>query len=276
MSYVSVATDVVAGVAGDVAGIGSALDQAHSAAAPATTSVLAAAEDEVSAAIAAVFSGHGQAFQAASAQAAGFHNQFVQALGNTGTAYAAADTSFVQLLKTLFPNASFPLLEGIKVVPSSTPVDPSQFAGTYYEQGSVKQFFSLGLVNTRATYTALPNGTIQVQNFGNYFAPRGLGLSILGTAVPTNALNTALHVSFGPFDPAPTSTNYTIIAHAPDYNWVLVSDPTGFTGYVLTRDQFIPPQEYWQLVGESRSLGVWGPILPTQQYAQPLIFPHLG
>ncbi len=276
MSYMNVSPDVVAAAARDVAGIGSALEQAHAAAAHVTTSVVAAAGDEVSAAIAAVFSGHGQAFAAASAQAAGFHNQFVQALSTTGSAYAAAEASSGQLLKTLFPNASFPILEGIKVVPSSTPVDPSQFAGTYYEQGSVKQFFSLGLVNTRATYTALPNGTIQVQNFGNYFVPRGLGLSILGTAVPTNALNTALHVSFGPFDPTPSSTNYTIIAHAPDYNWVLVSDPTGFTGYVLTRDQFIPPQQYWQLVGESRSLGVWGPILPTQQYAQPLIFPHLG
>jgi len=275
MSYVSVSTDAVAAAAGDVAGIGSALEQAHAAAARVTTSVVAAAGDEVSTAIAAVFSGHGQAFAAASAKAAAFQGQFVQALSSTGSAYAAAEASSAQLLKTLFPNASFPILEGIKVVPSSTPVDPSQFAGTYYEQGSVKQFFSLGLVNTQATYTLNPDGTIKVQNSGNYLVPRGLGVNIIGKAVPVNDLNTALHVSFGPFDSAPNTDNYTIIARASDYSWVLVSDPTGFSGYVLTRDQFISPQEYHQLVSESRSLGVWGPITSTRQYAQPIVFPHL-
>jgi hypothetical protein len=42
--------------------------------------VVAAAEDEVSAAIAAVFSAHGQGFQALGAQAAAFHEQFVRTL----------------------------------------------------------------------------------------------------------------------------------------------------------------------------------------------------
>ncbi|CKR76816.1 PE family protein [Mycobacterium tuberculosis] len=40
---------------------------------------MAAAHDEVSAAIAALFSAHGQAYQAASAQAAAFHTRFIRA-----------------------------------------------------------------------------------------------------------------------------------------------------------------------------------------------------
>jgi hypothetical protein len=63
-----------------LAGIESALNAANAAAATQTTSVLAAAEDEVSAAIAELLSGHGQAYQALSAQTAAFHAQFVQAL----------------------------------------------------------------------------------------------------------------------------------------------------------------------------------------------------
>jgi len=157
----------------------------------------------------------------------------------------------------------------VPVVPSSVPVDPAKFAGTYYEQGSVKQFFSIGLVNTKATYTLNPDGTIRVQNSGNYFFKRGPRSSIVGSAVVVNATNTALNVGFSPFSP-PSATppgNYTILANAPDYSWVIVSDPSGRSGYILTRNKTISPQEYRQLVDQARSLGVRGRITPTVQYA---------
>jgi len=60
----------VASAASDLAGIGSGLTAANAAAAPSTTAVVAAAGDEVSAAIASLFSTHAQAFQAFGAQAA--------------------------------------------------------------------------------------------------------------------------------------------------------------------------------------------------------------
>ena len=64
MSYVIAAPEMLAAAAADVAGIGSSLSEANAAAATQTTGVLAAAEDEVSTAIAALFSAHGQGFQA--------------------------------------------------------------------------------------------------------------------------------------------------------------------------------------------------------------------
>lgn len=270
-AFVNVVPDVVTAAAQDVAGAGAALDQAYTTLAPATTSVAAAAADEVSAAIAGFFSGHGQAFAALSAQAASFQDLFVQALNNAGQQYAAAETAIVRQLQAATAALHLPPIFGPRPVPSSVPVDPAQFAGTYYEQGSVKQFFSLGLVNTKATYSLNPDGTIRVQNSGNYFFNNGLLSSITGSAVPLNATNTALDVSFLPFKlpfslSGPTG-NYIIVARAPDYSWVLVSDPTGFSGYVLTRDQFIAPQQYQQLAGQLVSLGVWGPITPTPQYA---------
>ncbi|BBA87096.1 PE domain-containing protein [Mycobacterium pseudoshottsii] len=61
MSFVSVVPEWVAAAATDAAGIGSVVGAANAAAAGATTSVTAAAGDEVSVAIAAVFGGFGRA-----------------------------------------------------------------------------------------------------------------------------------------------------------------------------------------------------------------------
>jgi hypothetical protein len=64
MSYVIASPELMTSAATDFATIGSNLSAAHMAAAAPTTGVLTAAEDEVSAAIAAAFSAHGQGFQA--------------------------------------------------------------------------------------------------------------------------------------------------------------------------------------------------------------------
>jgi hypothetical protein len=104
MSFVTVATDAVAEAAKNLEGIGAGLSAARTAAAAPTAGIAAAAQDEVSAAIAKLFSGFGQEFQAVSAQAQAFHDQFVNTL-NAGTeqyaiaqAYAAQD-----LLATVNP-----------------------------------------------------------------------------------------------------------------------------------------------------------------------------
>ena len=165
------------------------------------------------------------------------------------------------------PPAPAPVVAPIPAVPSSDPVDPAQFAGTYYEQGSVKQFFSIGLVNTQATYSLNPDGTIKVQNSGNYFFNRGPRSSITGSAVPVNADNTALNVGFGGTPSANPPGNYTILAYAPDYSWVIVSDPSGSSGYILTRDKNISPEQYQELLTRARALGVRGNITPTTQFS---------
>ena len=57
--------------------------------------MIAAGGDEVSAAIASLFSSHGTAFQALSAQAAAFHSQFVQALTAGAGSYVSAEAANV-------------------------------------------------------------------------------------------------------------------------------------------------------------------------------------
>ncbi len=93
MSSVIATPGLIATAATDLRTLRSSLRTANAAAAASTTGVLAAAEDEVSAAVASLFSGHGRAFQALSAQATAFHGQFVQALDGAGGAYAAAEAA---------------------------------------------------------------------------------------------------------------------------------------------------------------------------------------
>src|SRR6516225_8662301 len=95
MSFVIAAPEFVTAAASDLASLGSTISSANAAAATSTTGVLAAAEDEVSAAIAALFSAHGQGFQALSVRAAAFHDQFVQALTAGAGSYASAEAANV-------------------------------------------------------------------------------------------------------------------------------------------------------------------------------------
>ncbi len=160
---------------------------------------------------------------------------------------------------------------GTATLPSPPPVDVTQYADgqPWYEQGSVKLPFAWGLVNTTAVYTLNADGSVRVQNSGNYFAPNGPKSQITGTAVSVNpASNTRLDVAFFGMTPGTSEPgNYWILDYDPAYQWVIVSDPTGFSGYILTRDQTVPASEYSALVTRARQLGVWGPITRTRQYA---------
>jgi seryl-tRNA(Sec) selenium transferase len=100
-SFVIAAPDAFASAAVDAAGIGSRLDEANAVAAACTIRVEAAAADQVSAAVAALFSGHGQQYQALSAGAASFHARFVQALSGAGGSYAATEAANVSPLQAL-------------------------------------------------------------------------------------------------------------------------------------------------------------------------------
>ncbi len=159
-------------------------------------------------------------------------------------------------------------------LPSPPPVtvDPDlppneNYLGTWYEQGSVPQFFSIGLVNTKAQYGLNPDGSIRVENSGYYLRPNGLKSTIVGSAVPVNDFNTRLGVGFFFGQPnAAEPGNYWILDFAPDYSWAIVSDPSLFSGYLLTRDQAISDTAYDQLSDRAKQLGVWGPILRTKQY----------
>jgi hypothetical protein len=109
MSFVSVAPDLVQGAAQDLAGIRSSLAEAAATATGPTTGIVAAAQDEVSIAIAAMFGNVGQKFQAMSAQAQAFHAEFVSLMNAGAGAYVSAEAANVEqtLLGSLNGPAGF-------------------------------------------------------------------------------------------------------------------------------------------------------------------------
>ncbi|ORV82716.1 hypothetical protein AWC11_02250 [Mycobacterium interjectum] len=96
MSFVSVAPDLIQGAAQDLAGIRSSLAEATAAATGPTTGIAAAAEDEVSVALASLFGNFGAEFQAVSAQAQAFHQEFVSLLNAGTNAYLSAEAANVE------------------------------------------------------------------------------------------------------------------------------------------------------------------------------------
>jgi PE-PPE domain/PE family len=95
MSFAIAAPEMVTDAATNLASIGSTISAAHAAAAAPTTAVLAAGADEVSAAIATIFSQQASAFQALGAQGAAFHAQYVQTLNAGAAAYQSTEAANV-------------------------------------------------------------------------------------------------------------------------------------------------------------------------------------
>jgi hypothetical protein len=91
MSYLTAHPDSMVSAAADLDEIRSAIGAANSAAAVRTTSLVAAARDEVSAATAALFNTYAAEYQAVVAQASSFHDHMVQLLANSGLAYAETE-----------------------------------------------------------------------------------------------------------------------------------------------------------------------------------------
>ncbi|CAM4389916.1 PE family protein [Mycobacterium basiliense] len=91
MSFVVTAPEMVTAAAGNLAQIGSTIENAVAAAVGPTTQVATAAADEVSIAISQLFGTFGQEFQAISSQAAAFHADFVDLLNGGATAYLNAE-----------------------------------------------------------------------------------------------------------------------------------------------------------------------------------------
>lgn len=98
MSFVVVSPEAVAAASRQFAAIGTALHAANAAAAAGISEVAAAGHDEVSRAIAAVFSEHADTYQVIRRHAEGFHVQFVQVTADAGRQYQAAESHFFAIL----------------------------------------------------------------------------------------------------------------------------------------------------------------------------------
>jgi PE family len=122
MSYVTAVPEAIQGAAQNLAGIRDSLARAVATAGP-TTGIAAAAEDEISVALAALFGSAGQQFQLASAQAQAFHAEFETLLSGGAAAYVAAEAANAGQLLTDAAN-------GISVAAPAAAV-PAQVTQTF-------------------------------------------------------------------------------------------------------------------------------------------------
>lgn len=144
-------------------------------------------------------------------------------------------------------------------------VDVESYLGTWYEVGSVKQFFSIGLVNTKAVYGLNSDDSISVANSGNYFFDNGPESTIQGTALPVDSTNNKLKVTFFGRPNANPPGNYWIVDLDPDYQWAIVTDPTGLSGFLLSRTPVVSDEFYRELLARASVYGVKARITPTRQ-----------
>ena len=67
---------------------------------------------------------------------------------------------------------------------------------------------------------------------------------------------------FGPASATPPG-NYWIVDLAPDYSWAIVSDPSGNTGFLLSRTRTVSDALYQELLDRASVQGVKGRITVT-------------
>ncbi len=118
------------------------------------------------------------------------------------------------------------------------PTDLTQYVGEWNQLAAIPAFFDFFcLRDTRATYTANPDGTVGVRNVCS--GPFDFQIPIEGRARVTDQATTgALQVTFiqlfGRFFYF-GGTNYVVAAHDPAYTWALVGDPNRGSGFLLSR-----------------------------------------
>ena len=167
MSFVIAAPELMESAAHDLAGIGSSLGEATNFAAAPTTSIAAAGADEVSTAIAALFGNHGQEFQALSARAAAFHEEFVGLMKSGGGAYLSSEVANAkQMLGSAVTAPAQALGGGAQAISQS-------ITGVETEVGALTN----GL-NTFGATVAAPYETL--------FSNTAANLKVLGGAISAN------------------------------------------------------------------------------------------
>ncbi|MHA7648253.1 PE domain-containing protein [Mycobacterium sp. ML4] len=99
MSFVVATLDMIETASAEAAQIGAAIGAGNATSAIPTTQLAAAAADEVSVAIASLFGTHANDYRAAAAQAAVYHQEFVENLGAAAASYSGTEAAILAQLE---------------------------------------------------------------------------------------------------------------------------------------------------------------------------------
>lgn len=154
MSLVITAPEMMTAAATDLANIDSAISSANAAAAAPTTGVMAAAADEVSVAVSGLFSAYAAEFQALSAQAAAFHEQFVRLLNGGAAAYLSTEIANAEQTLVNAVNAPAQTLLGRPLIPAGGSSTGGQGVGAILAAGRNAVDAAAGAVQSGAGVVA--------------------------------------------------------------------------------------------------------------------------
>jgi hypothetical protein len=248
VSYLVAVPELLASAATDVEGIGSSLSAATAAAAAPTTAVAAAGADEVSSAIAALFSSHAQAHQALSAEAAAFHTKFVQALTGAAEIYAGAEAANAAPLQSVVrdaldlfgaPGAASGAAADVALIlgPSGFPVPPLTYlnaANKLYIQVLHPGATPLPLTTPEGLYPITGVNTLKINNSVTQ------GVATLNNAI-LQQIAAGNHVDVFGYSQSSTVSSLLMsqlaTEHVPsgDVSFILVGDPSNPNGGFLER-----------------------------------------
>ena len=204
MSLLNLVPDLVEAASGNLQNIGSALHSANAAAAAQTSAIAAPAADEVSAAITALFGAHAQEFQTLNAQAAAFHDEFVNLLNGGAARYVHTEMANAgqTLLNSIGTGQSIAGAAAANPAASGFWQNVEQDASSLYGKvsdlvggfasGQVGKWIYNGATTLASQITGLPVsekiGVLFVAGVGTFFGPEGtVGGAELAIELEANA-----------------------------------------------------------------------------------------
>ncbi|OBH85350.1 MULTISPECIES: PE-PPE domain-containing protein [unclassified Mycobacterium] len=240
MSFVITEPDAMATAADELQGIGSSLQATNAAVAGPTTGVLPPATDSVSVRVATMLDAHAQQYQALSAQAELFHNQFVETLITAKNAYAQTEATNAAAMQSSTGTDKIALIMGGTGNPS-----PDLKYMTSIQQAYLAQNYSdYTLVSLRTPEQFWPITGLGSETFGKSVYQ---GMATLNSAILTqtaagnhvvvvgysqSATIASLEMRYLQALPAALRPSQDLL------NFVLLADPNNPMGGILTH--FIP------------------------------------
>ncbi len=149
-------------------------------------------------------------------------------------------------------------LESRQPLQTVASVDLARYAGTWHEIARLPMWFQRHCIDSNATYTIRPDGTIGVHNECVTDAG-GLDQADGIATIVDSKTNAKLAVTFDNFFARLVSPsregNYWIIDLDPDYQTALVGTPDRRYLWMLSRNPHLDEVAYQRLVGKAQQLG---------------------
>lgn len=149
-------------------------------------------------------------------------------------------------------------------------VDLERYAGRWYQVAAIPQPYTLQCTNdTQAEYGITAPGTVSVRNTCGSAVSSDSVIEGEATVRDTDT-NASLRVNFPmvPFQDENGPVNYRITYLADDYSVAIVGDPTRSSGFVLSREPVLAPEQWSTVRQVIENRGWWSCAFLTVPMAE--------